>query len=64
MSFSFSRVWRKISTNLFFFGRWGTDLVSPAGNHLGIFEVLVPVVGALMIYPQTSCATLATSSNL
>src|SRR5262249_6870928 len=23
-------------TNLFFFGRWSTDLVSPAGNHLGL----------------------------
>ncbi|HEU5375022.1 MAG TPA: chloride channel protein [Ktedonobacteraceae bacterium] len=36
-------------TNLFFFQRWSTDLVSPAGNHLGIFEILVPVVGALII---------------
>ena len=36
-------------TNLFFFQRWDTSLISPAGNHLGIFEVLVPVVGALII---------------
>lgn len=36
-------------TNLFFFQRWSTVLVSPAGNHLGIFEVLVPVIGALVI---------------
>jgi CIC family chloride channel protein len=36
-------------TNLFFFQRWDTVLVSPAGNHLGIFEILVPVVGALII---------------
>ena len=36
-------------TNLFFFQRWSTDLVSPAQNRLGIFEVLVPVVGALII---------------
>ncbi len=36
-------------TNLFFFQRWDTSLVSPAGNHLGLFEVLVPVVGALII---------------
>ncbi|MEO6893165.1 MAG: chloride channel protein [Ktedonobacteraceae bacterium] len=36
-------------TNLFFFQRWSTALVSPAGNHLGIFEVLVPVLGALVI---------------
>ena len=36
-------------TNLFYFGRWNTSLVSPAGNHLGIFSVLVPVGGALII---------------
>src|SRR5690242_17109067 len=36
-------------TNLFFFGRWGTALVSPAGNHLGVFEILVPVIGGLII---------------
>jgi chloride channel protein, CIC family len=36
-------------TNLFFFQRWGTDLVSPAGNKLGVFEILVPVIGALII---------------
>ena len=36
-------------TNLFFFQRWGTALVSPAGNHLGIFVILVPVIGALII---------------
>jgi H+/Cl- antiporter ClcA len=36
-------------TNLFFFGRWSTTLVSPAGNHLGIFVVLIPVAGALVI---------------
>jgi H+/Cl- antiporter ClcA len=36
-------------TNLFFFQRWSTALVSPAGNHLGVLVVLVPVVGALII---------------
>jgi CIC family chloride channel protein len=36
-------------TNLFYFGRWSTALVSPAGNHLGLFSVLVPVGGALII---------------
>jgi H+/Cl- antiporter ClcA len=36
-------------TNLFFFQRWGFALVSPAGNHLGILELLVPVGGALII---------------
>lgn len=36
-------------TNLFFFQRWDTSLVSPAGNHLGVFEILVPVIGAIII---------------
>jgi H+/Cl- antiporter ClcA/CBS domain-containing protein len=36
-------------TNLFYFGRWSTVMVSPAGNHLGVFSVLVPVAGALII---------------
>ncbi len=36
-------------TNLFFFQRWNTALVSPAGHHLGPFVILVPVVGALII---------------
>ena len=30
-------------TNLFFFQRWDTTLVSPAGNTLGVFVILVPV---------------------
>jgi CIC family chloride channel protein len=38
-----------IFTNLFFFQRWGTDLVSPASNTLGLWELWVPVVGALII---------------
>ncbi len=36
-------------TNLFFFGRWSAALVSPSGNHLGWWEVLLPVAGALII---------------
>jgi H+/Cl- antiporter ClcA/CBS domain-containing protein len=36
-------------TNLFYFGRWSTELVSPAGNHLGMYSVLVPIGGALVI---------------
>jgi chloride channel protein, CIC family len=36
-------------TNLFFFGRWATALVSPANNKLGLFVVLVPVAGALIV---------------
>jgi H+/Cl- antiporter ClcA len=36
-------------TNLFFYQRWSVALVSPAGNRLGPFEVLVPVVGGLLV---------------
>jgi chloride channel protein, CIC family len=36
-------------TNLFYFQRWSTEMVSPAGNHLGYFAVIVPVAGALII---------------
>jgi CIC family chloride channel protein len=36
-------------TNLFYFGRWNTSMVSPAGHHLGMYSVLVPVAGALII---------------
>jgi H+/Cl- antiporter ClcA/predicted transcriptional regulator len=36
-------------TNLFFYQRWSTALVSPAGHHLGPFVVVVPVIGALII---------------
>src|SRR5256885_11012208 len=36
-------------TNLFFFQRVSTELITPAGNHLGAFEIFVPVIGALII---------------
>jgi CIC family chloride channel protein len=36
-------------TNLFFYQRWSSELVSPAGNRLGPWSVLVPVVGATII---------------
>ncbi|HLZ23209.1 MAG TPA: chloride channel protein [Ktedonobacterales bacterium] len=36
-------------TNLFFYHRWDTTLVSPAGNHLGLFEVVVPIAGGLIV---------------
>ena len=36
-------------TNLFFYGRVGTDLVSPAGHHLGYFVVLIPMIGSLIV---------------
>src|SRR5579859_5177408 len=36
-------------TNLFYYQRLGSNLVSPAGNHLGWWAVLVPVAGGLII---------------
>ena len=36
-------------TNLFFYQRWSTALVSPAANTLGWWEVLVPIAGATII---------------
>lgn len=36
-------------TNLFFYQRWSSAFVSPAGNQLGAIEIVVPVVGALII---------------
>jgi CIC family chloride channel protein len=36
-------------TNAFYYGRVSTVLVSPAGNHLGWFAVLIPVAGGLVI---------------
>src|SRR4051812_35966016 len=38
-----------LCTNLFFFQRVSTELVSPAGHHLGPFVIGVPVIGALII---------------
>lgn len=38
-----------LCTNLFYYGRASTMLVSPAGNHLGWFAVLIPVAGGLII---------------
>jgi len=36
-------------TNLFYYGRWSSAMVSPVSNHLGWFSVLIPVAGALII---------------
>jgi chloride channel protein, CIC family len=36
-------------TNLFYYQRINTALSSPAGNHLGIYAVLVPVIGSLIV---------------
>jgi chloride channel protein, CIC family len=38
-----------LMTNLCFFGRWDTELIAPAGHHLGVLVVLVPVIGGLVI---------------
>ena len=36
-------------TNLAFYGRWSLTLVSPAGHHLGVWMVLVPIAGGLVV---------------
>src|SRR5436309_4431463 len=36
-------------TNIFFYGRLHTQLISPAGHHLGFAVVLVPVAGGLIV---------------
>jgi H+/Cl- antiporter ClcA/predicted transcriptional regulator len=36
-------------TNLFFFGRLSIASASPADNNLGLFIILIPVIGALII---------------
>ena len=36
-------------TNLAYYHRFDTSFVSPAGNHLGIYAVAVPVIGSLII---------------
>lgn len=38
-----------LCTNLFFYLRWSSAFVSPAGNHLGMIEIIVPVVGGLVV---------------
>jgi H+/Cl- antiporter ClcA len=36
-------------TNLAFYGRWNFSFTSPVGNHLGLWVILVPVVGGLVV---------------
>ena len=36
-------------TNIFFYQRLAVDLVSPVGHHLGLFVVVVPIIGAVII---------------
>jgi H+/Cl- antiporter ClcA/CBS domain-containing protein len=38
-----------VFTNLTFYQRFSSDFVSPANNHLGIFVILAPIVGGLII---------------
>ena len=37
------------ATNIFYYGRFNTALSSPAGNHLGVFAIAVPIVGSLIV---------------
>jgi len=36
-------------TNVFYYQRISTVFVSPAGNHLGVYAILVPVAGSLIV---------------
>ncbi|HTC94863.1 MAG TPA: chloride channel protein [Terriglobales bacterium] len=36
-------------TNIFFYQRWDTTMVSPAGNHLGPWVLLVAIMGGLIV---------------
>ena len=36
-------------TNLSFYGRWSSDFTSPAGNHLGLWVIAVPIGGAVIV---------------
>ena len=36
-------------TNVFFYQRFATEMVSPIGHHLGYFVVAVPIIGGLII---------------
>jgi len=36
-------------TNLFFYGRWNTAMVSPGQHHLGWIAVFIPVAGGLVV---------------
>jgi H+/Cl- antiporter ClcA len=36
-------------TNIFFYQRLQSDMVSPASHHLGIFVIVVPIIGGLII---------------
>jgi chloride channel protein, CIC family len=38
-----------LCTNLFYFGKWTTHFRSPNDNHLGLWAVLIPVGGGLLV---------------
>jgi len=38
-----------LMTNLFYYGRISTELVSPANNTLGVYAIFVPIVGGLIV---------------
>src|SRR4051812_22874838 len=38
-----------VVTNAAFYGRWSTDTISPAGHHLGLWVIAVPVIGGLIV---------------
>ena len=47
---AFALVWLiAVITNLAYYQRFSSRFVSPAGNHLGVWAVLVPMIGGLVI---------------
>lgn len=36
-------------TNLAFYGRFSFENTSPAGNHLGLLVIIIPIIGALLV---------------
>jgi H+/Cl- antiporter ClcA len=36
-------------TNLSFYGRFSASFISPAGNRLGIFVIIIPVIGGIIV---------------
>src|SRR5438105_15714591 len=36
-------------TNIFFYGRWSAQYISPAGIHLGPWIIVIPLLGGLIV---------------
>jgi len=36
-------------TNIFFYGKFSFAITNPAGNHLGLWVILIPSIGALVV---------------